>query len=296
MFCGNCGTKTVEGNLFCVTCGRAQPPASPLKSIAGLVLEERRTPAEESIALKPVEGAPPMDVTARTGVSATQPGQEPLYCRHSRFQRTALGVDREHGSEICLGCKLPYLPGSPNSRTEGDIQERHSNVASGATQPGQEPLYCRHSRFQRTALGVDREHGSEICLGCKLPYSPGSPNSYTEGVAQERNCNVASGEKPVRRLPKVLVPIAAVALAFALAVGVGWAYGVSHRQGQQGSGDAQAAACARVATLNSQIEDIRKQETDAFNTGGGAPAYAPYARQWRVLAAELVVQNKVCKG
>jgi hypothetical protein len=171
MFCGNCGSKVVEGNLFCVTCGRAQPPASPLKSIAGLVLEERRTPAEASIALKAVESASPMDVTARTGVSATQ-----------------------------LGAK---------------------------------PLYCRHSRFQRAGLGVDREHGSEICLGCKLPYSPGSPNSRTEGVAQERNCNVAYGEKPVRRLPKLLAPIAAVALAFVLAVGVGWVYGVSHRQGQQ---------------------------------------------------------------
>jgi hypothetical protein len=237
MFCGNCGTKTVEGHRFCVTCGRAQRPASGLTSVSGPVLEEPRTPAEESIALKPVEGAPPMEVTARTGVSATQPGQE--------------------------------------------------------------PLYCTHRRYRRTMIGVDREHGSEICLGCKLPYSPGSPNSRTEGVAQERNCNVASGEKPVRRLPKVLVPIAAVALAFALAVGVGWAYGVSHRQGQQGSGDAQAAACARVATLNSQINDLVNQYRQLVMSGSGGGPFGEQAaleREKTPLEAELVVQNKVCKG
>lgn len=43
-------------------------------------------------------------------------GEKPLYCRHSPSERTELGVDRERGDEICLGCKLPYLPGSPNSR------------------------------------------------------------------------------------------------------------------------------------------------------------------------------------
>jgi hypothetical protein len=202
MFCGNCGTKTVEGNLFCVTCGRAQRPASGLTSVSGPVLEEPRTPAEESIALKPAEGAPPMDVTARIGVSATQPGQEPLYCTHRRSQRTALGVDREHGSEICLGCKLPYLPGSPNSRTEG--------------------------------------------------------------VAQERNCNLASGEKPVRRLPKVLVPIAAVVLAFVLAVGVGWAYGVSHRQGQQ-SGPAASSSGPTASAMGCTTTWTLVKTTNGIN-------------------------------
>jgi len=45
-----------------------------------------------------------------------QSGDKPKYCRHSPSERTELGVDRQQGSETCLGCNLPYLPGSPNSR------------------------------------------------------------------------------------------------------------------------------------------------------------------------------------
>lgn len=45
-----------------------------------------------------------------------QSGDKPMYCRHSPSERTELGVDRQQGSETCLGCNLPYLPGSPNSR------------------------------------------------------------------------------------------------------------------------------------------------------------------------------------
>jgi hypothetical protein len=116
MFCGNCGSKTIAGNHFCVACGQAQNPASALESVAAPVLGEPETPANESIAAEAVESAPPVNVTARAGVPVTQPGEKPLYCRHSPSERTMLGVDRQHGSETCLGCKLPYLPGSPNSR------------------------------------------------------------------------------------------------------------------------------------------------------------------------------------
>jgi hypothetical protein len=56
------------------------------------------------------------------------------------------------------------------------------------------------------------------------------------------------------------------------------------------------AACARVATLVSQIKDVKEQEHQAFLSGGGAPAYAPYAKQWRVLDVERIAQEKVCKG
>jgi hypothetical protein len=115
MFCSNCGKRTIEGNLFCVTCGKAQPSASSQNAVAGPVQGKTQEPAEEPIALTAVESPPPVNVTASAGVSATQLGAKPLYCRHSRFQRTALGVDREHGSEICLGCRLPYSPGSPGS-------------------------------------------------------------------------------------------------------------------------------------------------------------------------------------
>jgi hypothetical protein len=37
MFCGNCGSKAVEGDRFCVTCGQAPRPAS--ESVAVLVQE-----------------------------------------------------------------------------------------------------------------------------------------------------------------------------------------------------------------------------------------------------------------
>jgi hypothetical protein len=102
MFCSNCGTKAVQGNRFCSTCGQALRPAS----------------ASESDVAEAVECIPPENQT----VPKAQPGQKPLYCRHSPSERTMLGVDRQQGSEICLGCRLPYLPGSPNSRLRSGDQ------------------------------------------------------------------------------------------------------------------------------------------------------------------------------
>jgi hypothetical protein len=37
MFCGNCGSKAVEGDRFCVTCGQAPRPASASQSVPVLV-------------------------------------------------------------------------------------------------------------------------------------------------------------------------------------------------------------------------------------------------------------------
>jgi peptidylprolyl isomerase len=46
MFCGNCGSKAVEGNLFCVTCGQAQQSDSASESVGGPVLEQPNTLAQ----------------------------------------------------------------------------------------------------------------------------------------------------------------------------------------------------------------------------------------------------------
>jgi len=59
MFCTNCGGKMVEGKPFCITCGQAQPPV--WESAAGPVLEEPKTPAEESNLVEVVESATPLD-------------------------------------------------------------------------------------------------------------------------------------------------------------------------------------------------------------------------------------------
>ena len=117
MFCSNCGGKIVEGKPFCIACGQAQPPASASESV-GPGLEETRTPAEESNLAEVAESAASLDPT----VPVTQSDEKPLYCRHSPAERMIIGVDRQHGSETCLGCKLPYLPGSPNSRLRAGAQ------------------------------------------------------------------------------------------------------------------------------------------------------------------------------
>jgi hypothetical protein len=85
---------------------------SPL--VFAIVTSSLETPAGESRAAVVVGSASPMDQI----LPVTQAGKKPLYCRHSPSERTTLGVDRQNGSNTCLGCKLPYAPGSPNSRME----------------------------------------------------------------------------------------------------------------------------------------------------------------------------------
>jgi hypothetical protein len=64
----------------------------------------------------------------------TQPGEKRLYCRLSPSERTTLGVDRQNGSNTCLGYKLPYAPGSPNSRVEPqDARLRASPIGQATT-------------------------------------------------------------------------------------------------------------------------------------------------------------------
>jgi len=186
-----------------------------------------------------------------------------------------------------------------------DVESRAVDQAASAgvpvTQPVEKPLYCRHSPSERGALGGYGQDGSEICMDCRLPYEPGSPGSGLRPAVGRSGPLARPGEKSVFWSPKVLGPIAALVLA----LGLVWAYEGSQWAGQQSGSDAtssgadpavQAAACARVATLASQIKDVKEQEHQAFLSGGGAPAYEPFARQWRTLDVERIAQDKVCKG
>lgn len=251
MFCGKCGSKAVEGDLFCVTCGQAQRPASASESIVGAVLEEPKTPAEDSNLAEAVQSAAPVDRT----VQAVKSGGKPLYCRHSVSERTMLGVDTDDGSETCRGCKLLYAPGSPNSHL--------------------------HSPTGRT--------GALPAKTGQAPKRDGDMSSQAGWYAQPE------GEKSVFWSPKVLGLIAALALA--LIVVIALAFGGS----QGNSGDARAAACARVATITTQLADMQEQmRLDSIQEGAGSAAYLSIRqsleRQMEPLRVELVVQKKVCKG
>ena len=101
MFCGKCGNKVVEGDQFCATCGRANRPASTSEFVAVPVLPD----GSETVA-----GGPQIDPASSARVQGVEPGEMPSYCRHSAKERGMLGIDMHHGSDVCLGCKLPYTP------------------------------------------------------------------------------------------------------------------------------------------------------------------------------------------
>ena len=75
MFCGNCGSRTVGGDRFCSTCGRAHRLLSASRSaeVPGL-LESSKTPAGRSIAGTVVEGSPSVDQKTSSRVPQAQPG------------------------------------------------------------------------------------------------------------------------------------------------------------------------------------------------------------------------------
>src|ERR1035437_832286 len=133
MFCGNCGSKAVEGDRFCVACGREQRQASGSQSMSVLVLEKPDTPAGGALAVDKVDSARPVHQMARSGVPAEEPAEKPLYCRHSPAQRSDLGRYGQDGSQICMGCRLPYAPGSPGSSPDSAALRK----TSSGTQPFQ---------------------------------------------------------------------------------------------------------------------------------------------------------------
>lgn len=145
MFCANCGSKVIPGDRFCVTCGKAQRPASALESGAIFVQEAPAKLGEQSFAVQTIAETPPVDQTVTSGVAVAEPGGEPLYCRHSPSERTNFGADRQRGSVTCLSCKLPYFPGSPNflpsvvARRTGQVTVKNK----GGGVPQQAPLVPR---------------------------------------------------------------------------------------------------------------------------------------------------------
>ena len=114
MFCGNCGSKGVEGKRFCATCGQENGPVSTSEFVAVPVLLDR----SETVA-----GGPQLDPASGTRAQGAEPGEMPSYCRHSAKERGMLGIDMHHGSDVCLGCKLPYSPESSDSRFGSAVQE-----------------------------------------------------------------------------------------------------------------------------------------------------------------------------
>ena len=116
-----------------------------------------------------------------------------------------------------------------------------------------------------------------------------------------------SAKKSVFWSPKVLVPI-----AVALALGVVGAYEGSQWAGLQSGSDAtsidgtsngadpsvQAAACARVTTLLSQIQDNRAElrAVPVDMNPNGPRIRQDLDKQWVTLNAERTAQDQVCKG
>lgn len=74
MFCSNCGTKAVQGNFFCTTCGQALDPASAVEPAAIPALEEPSKPAEQSVAEEAGRSAPPVHKTIPVAVGDVPDG------------------------------------------------------------------------------------------------------------------------------------------------------------------------------------------------------------------------------
>lgn len=116
--------------------------------------------------------ATPADRTVSVTITLAKPDEKAVYCRHSPAQRSTLGGYGQHGSEVCMGCRLPYAPGSPGSGPRLGV-----NPTPNMAHPAERPVYCRHSPSERGSLGRYHRDGSEVCRDCGLPYAPGSPGS-----------------------------------------------------------------------------------------------------------------------
>ena len=115
MFCGNCGSNAVEGDRYCIRCGREQSPTPPPPSPSAPQLRGAPTHAEMTSTVKVATSATQVDRAVATTATLMKPTERPAYCRHSPSERSNLGRQGQDGSEICTGCELPYAPGSPGS-------------------------------------------------------------------------------------------------------------------------------------------------------------------------------------
>jgi len=115
MFCGDCGSKSVEGDHFCRVCGPGQLPASALNPDAAVAREEPKLPPEEPPVAGAVHSAPSLKAVSPI-VLHGQPVEKPLYYNHNASERAIRGAETQYGSATCTDSKLPYAPASPGSR------------------------------------------------------------------------------------------------------------------------------------------------------------------------------------
>jgi hypothetical protein len=128
MFCGNCGSESVEGNHYCTTCGREQSPTPAAKSLVASQSEGPKPPATTT-AVRLATSTPPADRTVNSTVALAKPAERPVYCRHSPSERSTLRRYEQDGTELCTGCKLPYAPGSPGYAPESPGSRRPGSAA-----------------------------------------------------------------------------------------------------------------------------------------------------------------------
>ena len=115
MFCGDRGSKSVEGDHFCRVCGRGQLPASALNPDAAVARVEPKLAPEEPPVAGAVQSAPSVKAVSPI-VLHGQPVEKPLYCNDNASERAIHGAETHYGSETCTDSRLPYAPGSPGSR------------------------------------------------------------------------------------------------------------------------------------------------------------------------------------
>ena len=174
----------------------------------------------------------------------------------------------------------------------GSVPWKDNEASSG---PGAEqPSESATAQLNEAWVVVSRHLESG---GGPMMHEPSRPPDPEDEPPGARRQEAKSGEKSVFWSPKVLGPIAALVLA----LGLVWAYGGSQWAGQQSGADpaVKAAACARAATITTQLADMREQmRLDSIKDGpiGSAQERQDLERQMEPLRVELVVQNKVCKG
>ena len=115
MFCGDCGSKTVEGDHFCRVCGPGQLPASALNPDAAVAREEPKLAPEEPPVAGPVHSAPPVKAVSPM-VLHGQPVEKAWYGNHNASERAIRGAQTHYGSKTCTDSRLPDAPASPGSR------------------------------------------------------------------------------------------------------------------------------------------------------------------------------------
>ena len=139
------------------------------------------------------------------------------------------------------------------------------------TQPAEKPSYCRHSPSERGALGRYGQDGSEICIGCRLPYAPGSPGPGLRPAVGRSGPFTRPGEKPSDGLFKVWVAIAALALVAGLVWFSLGSRGQEQQSGPVASSSGPAATdmgCTDAWTLVKSSNGIKIYDCSAVSASG----------------------------